>query len=59
MAAGRRAKTHEFGLVFRISRLTWHELSMVCAEETRKGGGRDAEGPATENIDRTPVITCV
>ena len=36
-----------------------YELSTVCAEETRKGGGRDAEGPATENIDRTPTMTCV
>ena len=31
----------------------------MCAEETRKGGGRDAEGPETENIDRPPTITSI
>ena len=41
---GRRARTQVFGLVFRVSRLTWLELATVCAEETRKGGGEMRKG---------------
>ena len=32
-----RLATHEFSLVFRVSRLAWHELPTVCAEGRRKG----------------------
>ena len=39
-----RSKGHVFGLVFQISRPTWHELPTVCAEETRKGGGEMWKG---------------